>query len=262
MSNDSINTNTWTEATDGLTNNERGVLYSLINPKVNGARYSSDRGGQGFYYPEVKRTTDPSADLKSWRNGVRVNDGQVAKALAGLEAKGYIITAPRTGVKADYRRQYRHNPALRFIYREEEYRRWQQNPKGYGVLSWTEVMHVRVPLAAELREAIARENEQATTAAEDAEYNAAKRRLDNEPKRLAEFVALLDKYRDAFGDGSLPVEPASEYRRELYGKDAVQVSDLLSKIEREAKALRSWIEYDRDGDVDTVAKREAQAVAA
>ena len=257
----SINTNTWTEATDGLTNNERGVLYSLINARLKGARFSSDRGGQGFYYPEVKRTTDPSADLSGYRNGVRVKDAaQIGKALAGLEEKGYIITAPRTGVQPDYRRQYRYDMPVRFIYRDEEYRRWQENPKGYGVLAWDEVMHVRVPLAAQLREAIVREREQATTAEQDREYTEAKQRLDAEPQRLADFVALMDEYRAKYGDGSLPVEPASEYRRELYGDDAVQASDLLRRIENEAKSLRSWIEYKRDDMIDTVAKREAERV--
>lgn len=261
MSNDSINTNTWTEATDGLTNNERGILWSLINPTVRGGHYSSDRGGQGFYYPEVKRTTDPSADLKGWRDGVRVNDGkQIAKALAGLEAKGYIITAPRTGVTTwtPLSRRYYDNAPVMFSYLADEYEKWKANPSSRYTLEWHQVMHVRVPLAAQLREAIARERDEVNTAADDAEYNAAKQRLDNEPQRLAEFVALLDEYRAKFGDGSLPVE-----EREYYdGTTRMMVTDLLGNIEREAKRLRSWVEYKRGDDVDTVAKRESQAVAA
>lgn len=255
----SINTNTWTEATDGLTNNERGVLWSLINPQVKSAMYARDRGGQGFYYPEVKRTTDPSADLHGYRNGVRVKDGkQIAKALKGLEAKGYIIITPRTGVttRTPRTRHFNATAPLTFTYLAEEYAKWWASPSWKYGLEWYEVMHVRVPLAAELREAIAREREQAMTAAEDAEYNEAKRRLDNEPQRLAAFVALMDEYREKYGDGSLPVEERESYSGNTY----LIASDMLRRIESEAKALRSWIDYHREGDVDTVAKREAARV--
>ena len=259
----SINTNTWTEATDGLTNNERGLLWSLINPAINMNHLSSGSGGKGFHYPEVRRTNDPADDVaRRWRDGVRVKDGkQIAKALAGLEAKGYIITAPRTGVTTSTTltmRRYHHNAPLTFSYLADEYEKWKANPSSRYALEWHQVMHVRVPMAAALRDAIAREREQVTTATEDSEYMDAKQRLDNEPQRLAEFVALLDEYRANFGDGSLPVQERENHR----GKTVAFASDLLGNIEREAKRLRSWIDYSRDGDIETVAARESQAVAA
>lgn len=255
MSNDSINTNTWTEATDGLTNNERGVLWALLRKS---APYTWGEATE-WTYPAVQRTTSTHDDVKGYRHGTNVTDaGQIGKALRGLEDKGYISTSPRSGVKAEYTRHYNMNAPIRFRYRADEYRRWQQDPKGYHSLKWYEVMHVTVPLADALREAIVREKASLVSAADNAEYENAKRRLDNEPQRLAEFVALLDEYRAKFGDGSLPVEEQEYYD----GTTRIMVTDLLGKIEREAKGLRSWIYYYRDDDVETVAARESEAVAA
>jgi len=235
---------TWSEATADLTNNERGVLYTLIDTR------SSYRDW------DVTRTTDARNDLNGYRRGTRVDDRkQLHKALLGLEAKGFITMRPRTGVKVGTRYEdgYGWSAAKRgvpmvFRYRAEEYAKWLTGPQ-YTRLAWHEVMHATVPQAAALRQAITTERDGEQRAAEVRAYESEKRSLDTEPQRLAAFLGLLAEYTEKYGDGSVPLEDAD------YG-------GLLRNIQRSAKGLADFIRYERNDRIASVAAYEAERVAA
>lgn len=247
------NITTWTEATNGLTNNERGVLYGLVHGLIVGSGMYKTRR-------DFERTSDPGDDVRGYRNGTRITDAkQIRKALVGLEARGLITMTPRSGVYTERTRRWHDNSPIRFRYRAEEYEKWLVNPSGYGSLPWYQVADVTVINRDALRDAVRREREGIANEQANAEVESARKRLDGERDRLLCFVAMLDEYRAKFGDGSLPVE-----EREYYGNVYEAAADLLGKIEREAKSLRSWIDYNRKDDVATVAAHDAerQAVAA
>jgi hypothetical protein len=248
------NITTWSEATDGLTNNERGVLYGLVH-------FDMVASHNAYYRRDFERTSGSADDVRGYRDGTRITDAkQIRKALVGLEARGLITMTPRGGVYAERTRRYALNSPVRFLYRAEEYERWLANPTGYHSLAWYEVASVTVINRDALREAVRRERDGIANEQANAEVESARKRLDGERDRLLGFVAMLDEYRAKYGDGSLPVEECESYSGNVYQSAA----DLLGKIEREAKSLRSWIDYNRDGDIATVAAHDAerQAVAA
>lgn len=252
------NITTWTEATDGLTNNERGVLYGLVHGLI---------VGNGMYKTrrDFERTSDPADDVRGYRNGTRITDAkQIHKALVGLEARGLITMTPRGGVYTERTRRYATNSPVRFLYRAEEYERWLANPTGYHSLAWHQVANVTVINRDALREAVRSERDGIANEQANADVESARRRMDGERDRLLAFVNMLNEYTGKYGDGSLPVEPASDYLRELRGQDAMQASDMLRKIASEAESLRKYIEYIREGDAALVAAHDAEreAVAA
>lgn len=252
------NITTWTEATLGLTNNERGVLYGLVHGlEVGNGMYKRRR--------DFERTTDSADDVCGYRNGTRITDAkQIRKALLGLERRGLIVVRPRSGVYCERTRRYAINSPVRFRYRAEEYEKWLTDPAGYYSLEWYEVADVTVINRDALREAVRSERDAIANEEASAEVESARRRMDGERDRLLAFVNMLNEYTGKYGDGSLPVEPASDYLRELRGEDAMQASDMLRKIASEAESLRKYIEYIREGDAALVAAHDAEreAVAA
>lgn len=238
------NITTWSEATADLTNNERGVLWSLIHRGEYHNRYA------------VKRTTSAADDVRGWRDGTSVEDRkQLHKALLGLEAKGLVTIAPRTGVMEGTRyglgydwRCERNGTPKWFYYRDAEYAKWRNDPTRSRA-KWFQVAHVTVPKANALRDAINREKSGVTAEQERQVYESAKRSLQREREDAAKFMALINEYADKYGDGTLPLEDAD-------------YSGLLSRIESQAKGMAHWIRYRRNDAINEVAAYESEAVAA
>ncbi len=249
------NITTWTEATDGLTNNERGVLYGLVHGlMVGNGMYKTRR--------DFERTSDPADDVRGYRNGTRITDAkQIRKALLGLQRRGLIVVRPRGGVYSEPAHRWHTCGPVRFRYRAEEYEKWLANPSGYGSLPWYQVADVTVINRDALREAVRSERDGIANEEANAEVESARRRMDGERDRLLAFVNMLNEYTGKYGDGSLPVEPASDYLRELRGQDTMQASDMLRKIASEAESLRKYIEYSREGDAALVAAHDAEREA-
>lgn len=234
---------TYAEIVEGLTANERGVLYSLV--------FQSET----HRYDKYRRSPSPESDLARYRSETaRIPHKQIWTALDRLVAKG-LVEMTKKGETIDWVATYA-TEAKPVPVADLERRSRNAGSSHWDSRDQIEperLYEISVPRADEIRAAVERDRAAAENEAALRALAARDEVERRETKKVSELLDLCRSFVEKYGDGASPFAETPESYR------SVEADSIVREIEYAAKALGRW-EYERS-EIEREARSAEKTIA-